>query len=329
MSYITIHDRRFIRTNRGIIATVLSSDSSLCHEEVTAAGSKISVPVKNWEVYNQELIERQESEILEWANETFANSAEKEMFKWRSHWTYGRDMEKWFRCGCRAAKTLEAYIFRNEGLALNCKVLVWSNPNKASVTYLAQTCTTTDELENWIDAARERIAEEKGRNSDGVCFMSMSFNKARPLTASAENHGTVVVKQGQMYLCNFVTNTRLEFSKDISDAIIFPNSESAISSVGRLIWSANLRCVNAKRQENSKSYALKASGGPFAGRYLMLQTGSFIKWTTNAANAKRFSGNYSAAKYVTKLRKLGYTKEKTGALLLCNLRDNTQTVIQE
>lgn len=249
MSYYVVYDRRFIRTTRGIIPMILIGDSSLRDAR--------NAICRHWSCYNPELVELETKDILQWWREkTSAADPEAQLFKWKSGWISNRQIVGWFSKGCTSARTLEDYILANHRQRLYCKVVVFpskkSSDSAFSHQYLSCSCTTTSELERWIDAARVKVSEEQNKDPDGTCMIAMEFFGTDPLQIWPASDTTVIARDRsrnhKSYVKEYVKGQSLTFTPDIEEAVVFDSVSDALEKLGEG-W--DIRFVHASKKRAS------------------------------------------------------------------------------
>lgn len=322
MSHYIIYDRRFIQTSRGIIPMMLYGDSCWTTTVTDSMGRKREEILKHWSTYNRDLLELPIEKIQRWAQDNFSDRPEDETsLRWKGSFLLRGQILKWFTQGCQNARSIEEYLASNRDQSLLCKVVVWHGDVRSESP--CEFCRTTEQLERWIDAAKEKVAAEKEDDPKADCFISISFTIDKPLRTYKGTQGAVVAKDGKAFVRSFIKGKELSFTLDPAEAVVFDSAEAAMAALGDC-W--NLRFVKAATQMRSKNYALRVTEGILAGRYILKHTRTCVRGTAIAEDARRFAHRADAIRYLKRLRE-DYPKSRTGTVVLVNIRSGKEEIL--
>lgn len=319
MSYEIIYDKKFISTSRGYIPMILCGPNNVTECKLTSNGRSIEVRVRSWCHYNSDILEATEPEILAWAEKHFSENPEYEAFKQNGAWVYRRQMQNWFRSGCRKAQTLESLLTANRGESLRAHVFYYPDPDScAQEQLLATSLCTTETLEKWLDEARDKVKELAGNGI--TAYIHLSFWSDKPLVYASQAKGSVVVKNKNSFLCKYEYNKSLSFTPNFEDAVVFESEESARAAIGNTWRDVKFVSYDAqkKKADTPKAYVLQFGAGRLRGSFLKKRTRTRIYGTWSQDNARGFTSVKDALRQVEEIRKSGYTEEMCGKFSLIN-----------
>lgn len=198
MGHTIIDCRMFIKTTRGIIPLVLGGSNN-CYDIVRGKDFKLrELRERYWSVL-LDLVELPEEEILaKFENLIPDNSIE--CWVYNGKWLNGAQAQKWFARGVKDAAPLEDILSSNPGIGHLFLALM---SYASSERLLERRVKTTDELEGWLDEARETVKEHEGYH----IFMSFSDlrrgERLRPVR-KREVRGTAGGAKARLWLrCGF------------------------------------------------------------------------------------------------------------------------------
>lgn len=304
MSYEIMYDRRFIRTTRGFIPMILSGSNNCTEIRYSLSGRRSERRERHWWAWiprSMTITDHPEAEYLKRIDILTKDTPNHQLFQWNGDWLTDRQWRRWFQKGCRTALTLEEYRAHNRIQSFVGYISVWRGIDDPETTELKQFIHTTEELENWLDQANDRI-KEIHKTATGKCttYICLAWDINEPLDVPAmAPAGAVVAKNGDRFLAEFEKGKRLVFSSDASAAIIFSSAEEAVEQIGNG-WK-KLRFVNADRQMREKNYVLMANTGVYAGCYIRRRTKNYLHFTRLTNDAKRYATEVEAIRYAKEL----------------------------
>lgn len=200
MGYTIIDARSFIKTTRGIIPLALGGSNN-CSEFIYDRNFKPrEVRERHWFLLGGiNLLELPEDEFVAKVNTTFPDNGD-ECWRMNSKWVTCSQARKWFARAAKDAATLEDILAANPGVNdLNVGLMPYTSGDHLLWRYVR----TTDELEVWLDEARELVKEHK----DHYIFMSFSGTqrgeRLRPARARDVKGPLVVQKRNAGYVRAF------------------------------------------------------------------------------------------------------------------------------
>lgn len=293
MGYTIIYQRAFIRTNRGIIATVLGGCNNVTTPYWDAKGRPRERRERSWHpLYrNRATVEMPEADLLKWI-EAHPTEPEHELFKFHSSWIRGDQEKAWFQAGIKSACTVEDYLRCNPGQSLRCELTIntvepdW-RPNSELLTF----CKTTDQLESWIDAANARIAEVEAQHPGAYAYVGIGFEGCRMVKVLTKVSGPVVAKEGSRYLTGYEKGRSYEFSADADRAIIFPSVEAAMDELASFILKKVkfVKAASLEKAEPEKNWVLYFDSGSRVGTYVQKVTRGRLHYCYQPEYAKHFA----------------------------------------
>ena len=322
MSYSIVYDRKFLKTTRGIIPMVLTGPSNVTQNRWVGK-RYVEVRVRSWCMYNEEIMDVSEADLMKWVAERFDPTSDYECFQQRGQWVYQKDMVKWFANGAKHAQSLESILAANRGQSLRCYIQFYPDKQKfAHQTLIEADIKDTPTLEAWIDKARIDAANLTVPGS--ACYISMEFYGDRPLAAAVTDRFEPIVVKNKHggYISEYITERSISFTDDLSKAVVFESDEDARTQLGTC-WQG-LRYVTLKGQqkaEKNKEYVLKFGSGRLAGTYFARCSRSKIHAEWNKEKARGFASEAEATKYAQKLRDKGYDSTLCNKFMICHKSD--------
>lgn len=322
MSYSIVYDRKFLKTTRGIIPMVLTGPSNVTQNRWVGK-RYVEVRVRSWCMYNEEIMDVSEADLMQWVAERFDPTSNYECFQQRGQWVCQKDMAKWFANGAKHAQSLESILAANRGQSLRCYIQFYPDKQKfAHQTLMEADIKDTPTLEAWIDKARIDAANLTVPGS--ACYISMEFYGDHPLAAAATDRFEPIVVKNKHggYVSEYITERSISFTDDLSKAVVFESDEDARTQLGTC-WQG-LRYVTLKGQqkaEKQKDYLLKFGGGRLAGAYFTRCSRSKIHATWSRDKAKGFATEAAVIKYAQQLRDKGYDSALCSNFVICRQSD--------
>ena len=294
MSYEIIYDRRFIHSPLGITPMVLAGSNN-CYEPMPGGRERRE---RNWSpLFNFAAIT--EEELMKQA-EACCGGMFQQHFKWRGKFVDDAGLMAFVRNGIKGALTLEAYQeYANSG-ALSCALSIWYRDGVGTNRReLSRTVSTSDELTNWINEARTRMAN-RGDNEE--IYYDMRFFGKEPLRLSGRNaiSGAVVAVRGKYYVSNCMPG-KLETTLDVTKAMIFSDMAEARLKIDPYFL-RNMRFLKADnvKARISWKYCIQIDGGARGGMYVERLTRSRLHMACHADSAKKFPNRKEAERYIDK-----------------------------
>lgn len=301
MGHTIIDCRTFIKTTRGIIPLVLGGSNN-CYDIVRGKDFKLrELRERYWSVL-LDLVELPEEEILaKFENLIPDNSIE--CWVYNGKWLNGAQAQKWFARGVKDAAPLEDILSSNPGIGHLFLALM---SYASSERLLERRVKTTDELEGWLDEARETVKEHEGYH----IFMSFSDlrrgERLRPVRKTEVRGPLVVQKRGYGYVAVFNKmdgHMTVQYVKDARAAIIYPSAEAAAEAMGDLIgrFGLELKSVTHKMMA-PRPYAVQCMSGAYAGKYLKKTVRNGLMYTSFVNQAQKFVSEKDAAAKIAALQ---------------------------
>lgn len=313
MGYTIIYQRAFIRTTRGIIPTVLGGCSNVTTLRIDSAGRPREVRERSWHLLYRDraTIEMPPEKLLEWI-EQHPVEPEHDLFKFRSNWVLGKQEKAWFEAGIKAACTVEEYLLRNPGRNIRCELTINKESEQKATEEDPVYFKTTEDLEKWIDGAREKIKEAEKEGSLEFAYMGIGFSGEEPLKAAKKVSGPVAVKEGNRYLVKYCKGESYEFSCNASKAIIFPSEEVAAKEMSFIISKVRfVSAASAERAQAEKPFVLYFDSGMKCGQYIYKLTRNRLYCCPSEKQAARYASRAAAMRAVTSV----YTRYRTNSTL--------------
>jgi hypothetical protein len=295
MSYSILYDKVFLATTRGITPLILSGDNNVY--ERTYSGRERRA--RNWgPLYNGRFLDLPANELIKKAEELFADDAD-EIFMYRNKWIGSMEVIQMMQTGVKTAVSLEQLQAVNPHLSLQVYVSVWpadgSNyPDGSwSKRFLDKYIRTTDELEQWIDVAREFVAESTDR-----CYFVLSFGDEPISKPSTPIDGSVLVKKKNMYLCQHKNGHSSTFSSNIAEAIVFESVANAQEQVDPVtLYKTRFVKAGNKTEAKAKKWVLRLERGSSRSDYFQKKSRSGLHPCRAPEIARHFATENAAQKY--------------------------------
>lgn len=307
MSYNIVIGRSFIRTSSGIIPLVLTGDSSLTN----AVSGDV---VRSWSIMDQEMINRPAESILEKVRmdvSKYSDPAKSAAFYWRGSFLPMEKLYGWYKRGCDEAHSLEDYLTANpKQTVLICEVAVQFRNTIGAKHFSYRICRTTAELEDWLASAKKEVSAFKllavCKSQDAEdAYISLRFPCDRELRPMARSGEQVIAKYGKRsYVKSYITGKELSFTEQQDEAVVFESVQDAVTKLGDE-W--ELRFVKAPRNIGQRNYVLKVISMTGDTYYFHYRERSRIVRTKSVDEAKRFSSVKEVERYVSSLRRAGFS----------------------
>lgn len=305
MGYTIIDSRTFIKTTRGIIPLALGGSNN-CTEFVYDKNSKRrEVRERHWFIMmGRNALELPEEEFMAKINDTFAEN-DTECMVYGSKGLNGAQTRKWFARAVKDAASLEDILAANPGVNdLNVTLMPYTSGEHLLWKYVKK----TDELEVWLDEAREMLKDHENY----YIFMSFSGTqrgeRLRPVPKNTKAvDGPVVLKhRGYGYVSGFEKcggSRTVHYVKEACDALLFTSAEDASEQLGDLLRRFNLEVKPATDKLMApKPYAVMFAKGGFSGKYLEKISRSRMHITSFASSAQKFATFEDAQAKIDALR---------------------------
>lgn len=305
MGYTIIDSRTFIKTTRGIIPLALGGSNN-CTEVIYDKNSKRrEVRERHWFILmGRNALELPEEEFIAKINDTFAEN-DTECMVYGSKWLNGTQTRKWFARAVNDAASLEDILAANPGVNdLNVTLMPYTSGEHLLWKYVR----TTDELEVWLDEAREMLKDHEAH----YIFMSFSGTRRgerlRPVPKNTKAvDGPVVLKHRSYgYVSGFEKfgcSRTVHYVKEACDALLFTSAEDASEQLGDLFQRFNLEVKPATDKLMApKPYAVMFAKGGFSGKYLEKISRSRMHITSFVSSAQKFATFEDAQAKIDALR---------------------------
>lgn len=305
MGYTIIDSRTFIKTTRGIIPLALGGSNN-CSEFIYDRNFKPrAVRERHWFLLGGiNLLELPEDEFVAKVNTTFPDNDD-ECWRMNSKWVTCSQARKWFARAAKDAATLEDILAANPGVNdLNVTLMPYTSGEHLLWKYVR----TTDELEVWLDEAREMLKDHE----DHYIFMSFSGTRRgerlRPAPKNTKAvDGPVMLKHRSYgYVSGFEKfggSRTVHYVKEACDALLFTSAEDASEQLGDLFQRFNLEVKPATDKLMApKPYAVMFAKGDFSGKYLEKISRSRMHITSFVSSAQKFATFEDAQAKIDALR---------------------------
>lgn len=282
MSYSIVYARTFIKTARGIIPLVLSGSNNCTHFQ-----NGREVRDREWHIYNNQLLGLSEPNFMKTVNKMFAGcNGTDQLFVWHNKWVYGNQIEAWFRRGVREARPIEDILRINPGAVIIAHIAVTDRESLRVNRAFSAMLHTTDELDHWMEEARDEAEKLKSDNNSACVYMG--FATPEPLKIPHPTHTEPVVAKFRGKYVEEVSSDRISCSADINDAIVFATAKEAEEQCS--IWAKRytIKYVKHSTVQTPKPYAIQMTSGKHAGLYILKRSSKKVYFTTHVDQARRF-----------------------------------------
>ena len=327
MSYDIIYDKRFIRTTRGVIPMVLIGSSNCYETKVDGRGRSIEVRERYWSVINDIMLESAAGQE-DWLKK-LSEHTDAELFKEKGNWITGQNIRKWFNNCVKAASSLEDYLKWNPTQSFVCQVIWYENRKAyASTSEFMRYCHNTQELEEWIDQAKQlREAMLKDMPAADV-YLKIGFDNNEPLCRVPLTGGPVIAKHGKnAYVSAYETKKSRTYTDDPSKAHVFKDINEAVCELGITPnaggeWN-RMTFVSAKTVQKGRPWIIKVGEhSSHAGQYIRKVTASHLYFTGIVDYAHGYGSKLiaqQAADRIIRKFRIGTTE-----FIICNKTDGTE-----
>lgn len=296
MSYEIVYDRQFIKTRRGIIPCFLYGSNN-CYE-ITYKGREVRE--RNWSNWSNDIIDVSAERIIEFFK-TWTGGTYQEHFMMNGKWFDDNALMRWVNNGLKSALTIE-----DIGYTAKCTLSIYDRTkecdDKDYFTHKSQDVKTTEELESWVDMAKERLAQHADNER---VYITVGFYGREPLRLHKQNiKGNVIVKYHNQYI-EFVDDDGSGFraTSDISNALVFKSVEDAKAKI-KYLAHYKMRFMKATNKEIVKSYRIFVkSKTHYNGYYVYKVTRGGLRGTVEAKNGMGFVSEKAAQKYIDNLKR--------------------------
>lgn len=162
-------------------------------------------------------------------------------------------------------------------------------------------CSTTEAFDNWIDKAKEFVAN---CSKDWSPFYVVKFQseEIRALTVSRKPSDMVVVKSSRGYVCA-VTDDSVSWSKDVHIALEMTAADARVLLNTRIRWTkVQVLSANCKKSSYNSIIELRKADGKTM--YVIKFTNGTIYTTSNINLARRYSTKRYAEKAIGKMNQI-------------------------
>lgn len=288
MSYEIIYDRTFIKTTRGIIPMILHGSSN-----VTEMIRGREVLQRYWSCYNDALIEFPEREMHQALQDLFGDTLKDpkcELFKWRSNWLYGNQLENWFQSGIRNAATLEEISQANYGAGISIRVFQVQPETFDTILHSFPYLQTTEKLEQSLDEAKAMIQSEEKEGREAYLHLSFFGREPMKKTRRSKIEEPCLIKCRHGYFGEENGRYGVTFYADPQKAHVFADENEAIRSMSKWFHQRRMpyRVVKASTVLKEKPYVLYVESGFYAGLFVQKRTSTRIYFAKDVDRAWRF-----------------------------------------
>ena len=332
MNYEILYSKSFIKTPKGRIIPLILAGSNNCTQFNPYTGREVAE--RNWfPACNTELIFEDgsilEGEVIKRAQSVNPNS---EIFKIPGGWITGKDYPGWWKRGIKSAAFVEDYRERNNRpVTLVCELNFrtedsgWSCRSMAESVFTSiglkredfdkKFIRTSAELDDWLDSIKsvyDMLNKLKQDRKISDYYLDIRFLSDTSIHVYKNRSFPVVLKnRGGRYSYGYVSEiaeSRISYSKNISDAIVFSNSEEAQNAITKYrLTGFNLKEVLYKNASKEKPYIIKIIGGIRNGLFVKTIGGRNLYYCSDEESAKGFANEKEANKAINAIIYRGYT----------------------
>lgn len=285
MSYTIEYNRVFLKSNHGYTPVVLMGDSNVY------SGRYNQRRVRGWTCWAGK-IGVSADELTQTASNMCGGYGE----HWLRHgkWVNDKDLMNWVSSGIKLATPLEPLLQTNGLNSAECALYVYNAGSNARSEELFRFCSTTKDLDNWIEEVKDRMT--KSQNGDS--FLPLVKFCREDLHLPPKMEGAVLLKHGKsQYVSDIDFNEdgkvcSVSWCGDIKKAMIF-NSRESIPNLTRF---GKFRAVKAEAQQKPYNVALRICSGAHHGSFVYSRGPHSLNVTPAMRSAKCYSDTRAAMK---------------------------------
>ena len=277
MSYTIEYDKIFLKSGAGYTPLWLAGDSN-CYE----GSGRNQRRVRDWSVFMSQLGVTEEK-LME-RIQPLLGGPYQEHWQRRGKWVDDKGLVTWVKNGCKNAVSIEQLIEANRFGAIKCCVME-SYMKMSSFSYIH----TTDELDDWIKAAKEEIAAGK----DFYPRITLNYGEpVRHLSKPKAQDELVVVKDGKYFVSERSPGS-ISTSKNRREAMIF-----SVDDAKEILRDfPKCKIVSASVLDAPCNIIVEVDDGSGIPNYLVGFPGPYkVRYTASIKGAKRYSTKAAAEK---------------------------------
>lgn len=293
MSYEIEYNRVFLKSQEGITPCVLMGSNN-CYEPRYTSSRRGWRRDRSWGIF-QNMIGVTEDDLL--ATVTPWLGGYQEHWKKNGKWVDDAGLIRWVKSGVRNATYLEPLLETNHMNSIRCNAYTW-NPHDGRHDLLNRSCSTTSELDTWIQEVRKLTEEQKAKGVKvypAIEWLPEDIRLPRKSTP-----GKVIIKEKGRYLSGYTPNST-SWTRNITDAIVIPYDE-AEKLLRKTLLFGRARMVDAARKEAPNNVVLRFANGSRAGCYIIRRTRSRIYMTRKVEEATHYADEKAARAAMEKIQ---------------------------
>lgn len=309
MSYDICYDRKFIRSGLGITPMWLVGSNN-CTEPHWVHGRLYQRRERYWSpLFNMVGVD---PDTLIQKAQTYCRYNDPEHFVFRGKWLHNREWMAWVSTGIKNAVTIEELLEAAGYSAFTAKLSVWKmNAEKGWHDQMPDEqkarIRTTKELDDWIEAARQRV-ENRDEGEDVYYCIDFNSNEPIPLRATLKHQEyPVVAKFGKNYVLR-VDEHGYSYGPMPENALVFASWQAAYDlmvshyHLHDLFHKLTFVKADTLAAKNAWKWVIRIASGSNNGYYIREQTSRKLRLTSAAKEGKRFASEAAANRYIAKLR---------------------------
>lgn len=300
MSREIVYAKKFIKLSNGVVLPMLLTGSSNSTMFV-GFGRKEILERYWWPFYN--FIDKTGTELITWAEKHV--EGEDPSYQWfteGSKWITNEIFPKWIKNCVQKASSIEDILAANPGISFFGSLSFYDSsipyPKEGHcVTEKPQYLHTTQEIEEWLEKAKER----KENWEKGDVDIHLKFSTIKPLKSNSISKnlsGPVICSPQRGYYLVDYSERGYSYNKDIHKALIFESEEDfKEKGLDKRVYGYKL--LSAKLTEKEKNFVITAvSDRYYSGQYVQRLTSSRLHFTPYSDSAKKFEKEKEAWKYI-------------------------------
>lgn len=293
MSYSILYNSVFLKSERGITPVVLKGDNNVYD---TDGHGRAVRRARDWACFDNRLADTEENLLAKVAQ----FDDDDEIWWYHGRFVNGSGLRRWMKNGIKNAVPMEALLENNRQNHVSCYVSVWG-AERYEGRFCNEWISTTEAFDNWIDKAKEFVAN---CSKDWSPFYVVKFQseEIRALTVSRKPSDMVVVKSSRGYVCA-VTDDSVSWSKDVQIALEMTAADARVLLNTRIRWrKVQVLSANCKKSSYNSIIELRKADGKTM--YVTKFTNGTIYTTPNINLARRYSTKRYAEKAIGKMNRI-------------------------
>lgn len=185
---------------------------------------------------------------------------------WRKNGRFlsDKDLDNWIYSGIAKAVSLESVLAVNRLRAVSCMVYIYPKGSYAGKRDLEFYCSTTEELDEWIEQVRECQKNPNYSYSPVISFSTEDIHLPPMIK------GPVLLKRGRTQYVQKLDYANdghvrgVSYTSDVRNAMVFESCEK----IPNLIFFGKTRAVKADIKNKPNNVVLEITSGVHAGRFI-------------------------------------------------------------